>query len=58
MQDNPVNAHSWLVGLDSWIVQDGNYPDFVTGQRTDFALEFASRGGLKLLGGAQEVGGA
>jgi hypothetical protein len=45
MQDNPVNAHSWLVVLDSWIVQDGNYPDFVTGQRTDFALEFASRSG-------------
>lgn len=55
MQDNPVNAHSWLVGLDSWVVQDGNYPDFVTGQRTDFALEFASRGGLKMLDGAQEV---
>lgn len=55
MQDNPVNAHSWLVGLDSWVVQDGNYPDFVTGQRTDFALEFASRGGLKMLEEAQEV---
>ncbi|HEV7848884.1 MAG TPA: hypothetical protein VGO88_06125, partial [Mycetocola sp.] len=55
MQDNPVNAHSWLVGLDSWIVQDGNYPDFVAGQRTDFALEFASRSGLRLLDGAQEV---
>lgn len=55
MQDNPVNAHSWLVGLDSWVVQDGNYPDFVTGQRTDFALEFASRGGLKMLDEAQEV---
>ena len=55
MQDNPVNAHSWLVGLDSWIVQDGNYPDFVTGQRTGFALEFASRRGLRLLDGAQEV---
>jgi hypothetical protein len=55
MQDNPVNAHSWLVGLDSWIVQDGNYPDFVTGQRTDFALEFASRSGLRLLDGAHEA---
>jgi hypothetical protein len=55
MQDNPVNAHSWLVGLDSWIVQDGNYPDFVTGQRTEFALEFASRGGLRLLDKEQEV---
>lgn len=55
MQDNPVNARSWVVGLDSWIVQDGNYPDFVTGQRTDFALEFASRGGLRPLDGAQEM---
>ncbi len=55
MQDDPGNAHSWLVGLDSWIVQDGNYPDFLTGQRTQFALEFASRGGLKLLDGPQEV---
>jgi hypothetical protein len=45
-----------MIGLDSWIIQDGNYPDFVTGQRTDFALEFASRGGLRRLGGAHEVG--
>lgn len=28
------------IGLDSWIIQDGNYPDFVTGQKTQFALEF------------------
>lgn len=55
MQDNPGNAHSWLVGLDSWIVRDGNYPDFVTGHRTEFAMEFASRGGLRLLDGAHEV---
>ena len=37
------------------VVQDGNYLDFVTGQRTDFALEFASRSVLRLLDGAQEV---
>lgn len=55
MQVNPVDAQSWLVGLDSWVVQDGNYPDFVTGQRTEFAVEFASRGGLTLLDGPQEV---
>jgi hypothetical protein len=36
-----------MIGLDSWIIQDGNYPDFVTGQRTDFAVEFASRSGLR-----------
>ena len=56
MHDNPVDTHSWMIGLDSWIIQDGNYPDFVTGQRTDYALEFASRGGLRRLDEAQEVG--
>ena len=28
------------VGLDSWIVQDGNYGDFHVGQSARFALEF------------------
>jgi hypothetical protein len=28
------------VGLDSWIIQDGNYDDFVQGQHYAFALEF------------------
>ena len=28
------------VGLDSWIVQDGNYPDFRTGKDYRFAVEF------------------
>ena len=28
------------VGLDAWIIQDGNYGDFSVGQETDFALEF------------------
>ena len=55
MHDSPVDTHSWMIGLDSWVIQDGNYPDFETGQRTDFALEFASRGGLKRLDGAHEV---
>lgn len=30
MTDNPPDRQSWLIGLDSWIIQDGNYPDFVT----------------------------
>jgi hypothetical protein len=55
MLENPVGAHAWMVGLDSWIIQDGNYPDFATGQRTEFALEFASRDGLRRLDEAQEV---
>ena len=28
------------VGVDSWIIQDGNYPDFHVGQVVKFALEF------------------
>lgn len=47
---------TWLVGLDAWVVQDGNYPDFSTSQRTEFALEFASRGGLTPSGGPHEAG--
>jgi hypothetical protein len=38
MHDDPDGTHEWLIGLDSWVIQDGNYPDFVTGQRADFAL--------------------
>ncbi|PJG50371.1 hypothetical protein CVM73_36735 [Bradyrhizobium forestalis] len=29
-----------IVGLDSWIVQDGNYGDFVQATKVSFALEF------------------
>jgi len=55
MHDNPADPHSWMIGIDSWVIQDGNYPDFVTGQRADFAVEFASRGGLRRLDGAHEA---
>lgn len=54
MQDDPATADSWLIGLDSWIVQDGNYPDFVSGRPAEFALEYAARGGLRLLDGPHE----
>ena len=30
----------WVIGLDAWIVQDGNYPDFARGERRAFAVEF------------------
>jgi hypothetical protein len=30
----------WSLSLDSWIVQDGNYPDFESGQHSEFAVEF------------------
>ena len=32
---------TWWIGLSSWVLQDGNYTDFVTGERRQFALEFA-----------------
>ena len=28
------------VGIDSWIIQDGNYPDYRVGEASSFALEF------------------
>lgn len=31
---------SLSVGLDAWIILDGNYPDFRVGQSARFALEF------------------
>jgi hypothetical protein len=39
---NQLNAdqHEWEIGLSAWIIQDGNYPDFKTGQHAEFALEF------------------
>jgi hypothetical protein len=30
----------WWVGLASWIISDGNYPEFNVGERRRFALEF------------------
>jgi hypothetical protein len=31
------------VGVDAWVIQDGNYGDFAVGQRAEFALEFYPR---------------
>lgn len=31
------------IGLDSWIIQDGNYEDFEAGQEYAFAVEFYSK---------------
>jgi hypothetical protein len=36
----------WLFGLDSWIIQDGNYADFRVGQTAQFALEFGTKGSM------------
>ncbi len=30
----------WYIGLESWVLQDGNYTDFAVGQQRQFALEF------------------
>jgi hypothetical protein len=36
----PHSSNNWDVGLNAWIIQDGNYPDFEVGQAAEFALEF------------------
>jgi len=46
LKRDPLDSHNLLsmttlhVGVDSWIIQDGNYPDFRSGQEATFALEF------------------
>src|SRR4029077_10546551 len=39
----------FIVGLSSWIIQDGNYEDFKRGDQVAFALEFYSPSGLSVL---------
>jgi hypothetical protein len=39
-QCNDEVVERWSLSLDAWIVQDGNYPDFESGQRAEFAVEF------------------
>ena len=56
MHENPLDTHTWMIGIDSWVIQDGSHPDFGTGQRAEFALEFASRSGLRRLDGSHQVG--
>jgi hypothetical protein len=38
-----IQSTEWEIGLASWIIQDGNYSDFATHQRAEFALEFYPR---------------
>jgi hypothetical protein len=33
-------VRTWTVGLESWVIQDGNYGDFERGQNAEFAVEF------------------
>jgi hypothetical protein len=37
-----TGIREWEIGLHSWIIQDGNYGNFKTGQVAEFALEFYS----------------
>jgi hypothetical protein len=41
----PANSE-WTVGLDAWIIQDGNYGEFAVGDHAEFALEFYPGEGL------------
>jgi hypothetical protein len=33
-------ASTWNISLAAWIIQDGNYPDFVVGETVEFAVEY------------------
>lgn len=35
-----LRSRDWWIGLDAWVLQDGNYTDFAVGQVRQFALEF------------------
>jgi hypothetical protein len=43
------------VGLNSWIIQDGNYGDFAVGEVASFALEFYSESGLSPVAPGQKT---
>ena len=43
MEDVGSINTKWEVGLSSWIIQDGNYGDFESAQRAEFALEFFAK---------------
>jgi hypothetical protein len=40
MIDVNSTRETWEIGLSSWIIQDGNYPDFTVERAAEFALEF------------------
>jgi hypothetical protein len=41
-----ADMSEWVVGLSSWVIEDGNYADFHRGQIAEFALEFHPAGAL------------
>lgn len=40
----------WSIGLDAWIIKDGNYRDFAVGDRAEFALQFYLVNTIEFLG--------
>jgi hypothetical protein len=46
---------SLIIGLSSWIIQDGNYSDFKRGDHTAFALEFRAPSALSLVEGSGQA---
>jgi hypothetical protein len=39
-----IGSGEWLVGLESWVIADGNYDHFAVAETRDFALEFDGSG--------------
>lgn len=37
----------WALWIAAWVIQDGNYPNFVRGQRLEVAVEFYASDGLR-----------
>jgi len=40
--------NQWNIGLASWVIQDGNYPDFHRGEVIEFPVEFTLINGIVL----------
>ncbi|MEP7379233.1 MAG: hypothetical protein ABI725_06665 [Chloroflexota bacterium] len=41
-----VQSGEWLIGLEGWVIPDGNYDDFAVGQKRHFAEQLWSMEGL------------
>jgi hypothetical protein len=35
-----VPMKGWSIGIEAWVIEDGNYPDFQSGTIAEFAVEF------------------
>lgn len=50
-----ASEHFWI-GLDGWVLQDGNYTDFEVGECRRFALEYRTERGLRVATDPAEPG--